>query len=64
MMQESEAWSVAFFFHVALRPQKPQGLLGHGHLDFYTAPGLWSVARLTAVFDKKQKKKMDTGGAF
>ena len=33
-------------FNDALRPQKPQGLLGTGsqddHLDFHTAPGLCS----------------------
>ena len=38
----------AFEFTVALRPQKPQGLLGtrsqDGHLDFHTASELWSRA--------------------
>ena len=39
-MDKSVGW-----LSVALRPQKPSGLLGtgaqDGHLDFHTAPELW-----------------------
>ena len=45
--REAELDQQRFGLSVALRPQKPVGLLGtgaeDGHLDFHTAPELWKT---------------------